>query len=165
MEQFSTTPGAPVFFAGTYNGHPAVVAAALATVRKLQTEPVHEDVFLLGDAIRKGLTEVFAELGVPAVPTGYGSVFLTYFMPGPEPRTYDDLLANDVGLFVGYRRRMVDHGIFELPLNLKRSHVSYAHTDSDVDALLEATRTTVRDTMRAGAGADVLRSSTMGGVG
>lgn len=165
MEQFSTTPGAPVFFAGTYNGHPAVVAAALATVRKLQTEPVHEHVFRLGDAIRKGLAEVFAELGVPAVPTGYGSVFLTYFMPGPEPRTYDDLLANDVGLFVGYRRRMVDHGIFELPLNLKRSHVSYAHTDSDVDALLEATRTAVRDTMRAGAGADVLRSSTMGGVG
>jgi glutamate-1-semialdehyde 2,1-aminomutase len=26
MDQFSTIPGSPVFFAGTYNGHPAVVA-------------------------------------------------------------------------------------------------------------------------------------------
>jgi len=33
MDNFSTTPGAPVFFAGTYNGHPAVVAAALVACR------------------------------------------------------------------------------------------------------------------------------------
>ena len=163
MEQFSTTPGAPVFFAGTYNGHPAVVAAALATLRKLQAEPVHEHVFRLGDAIRKGLAEVFAELDVPAIPHGYGSVLVTYFMPGPEPKTYADLLANDAALFVGYRRRMIDHGIFEIPLNLKRSHVSYAHTDADVDQLLEATKISVRDTLRAGA-ADISGNSTMGGV-
>lgn len=164
MEQFSTTPGAPVFFAGTYNGHPAVVAAALATLRKLQDEPVHEHVFRLGDAIRKGLAEVFAELDVPAIPHGYGSVFVTYFMAGPEPRTYADLLANDAALFVGYRRRMFDHGIFEIPLNLKRSHVSYAHTDADVDQLLETTRICVRDTLRAGAAEDISRNATMGGV-
>jgi len=140
------------------------VAAALATLRKLQTEPVHDHVFRLGDAIRKGLTEVFAELDVPAIAHGYGSVFVSYFMPGPEPRTYADLLANDAALFIGYRRRMFDHGIFEIPLNLKRSHVSYAHTESDVDALLEATRISVRDTIRAGAAEDTSRNSTMGGV-
>ena len=36
------------------------------------------------------------------------------------------------------------HGIFELPLNLKRSHFSYAHTDEDVDRLLEATEEAVQ---------------------
>jgi glutamate-1-semialdehyde 2,1-aminomutase len=39
-------------------------------------------------------------------------------------------------------------GIFELPLNLKRSHVSYAHTDADVDRLLEATRRALRTVLR-----------------
>ena len=34
-------------------------------------------------------------------------------------------------------------GIFELPLNLKRSHFSYAHTDEDVDRLLEGTEAAV----------------------
>jgi len=34
-------------------------------------------------------------------------------------------------------------GIFELPLNLKRSHISYAHTDDDVDRLLTATEAAV----------------------
>ena len=41
MDLLSTTPGRPAFFAGTFNGHPATSAAALATVDKLQREPVH----------------------------------------------------------------------------------------------------------------------------
>jgi glutamate-1-semialdehyde 2,1-aminomutase len=38
----------------------------------------------------------------------------------------------------------MNHGIFELPLNLKRSHFSWAHTDDDVDRLLEATEEAVQ---------------------
>jgi glutamate-1-semialdehyde 2,1-aminomutase len=146
MDMFSTTPGRPAFFAGTFNGHPPTAAAALATIEKLQREPVHEHVFALGERTRAGLTELYARLGVPAVVSGYGSVFLTYFLEGPV-RSYDDLLANDVDLFVGYRRELMKEGIFELPLNLKRSHFSYAHTDADVDRLLEATETAVTATL------------------
>ncbi|MEU0561873.1 aspartate aminotransferase family protein [Dactylosporangium sp. NPDC006015] len=164
MDLFSTRPGAPAFFAGTYNGHPAMVAAALATLGKLRTEPVHEHVYRLGERIRAGLAEVFADLGVPAVVTGHGSVFVSYFMDGRVPRTYDDLLRNDAGMFIGYRRRMPEHGVFELPLNLKRNHVSYAHTDADVDHLLEATRSAVRDTLAAGGVTELAGTATMGGA-
>jgi glutamate-1-semialdehyde 2,1-aminomutase len=142
MDMFSTTPGRPAFFAGTFNGHPPTAAAALATIEKLQREPVHEHVFALGERTRHGLEELYGRLGIPAVVTGFGSVFLTYFLDGPV-RSYDDLLANDVDLFVGYRRELMKEGIFELPLNLKRSHFSYAHTDADVDRLLEATEVAV----------------------
>jgi glutamate-1-semialdehyde 2,1-aminomutase len=142
MDMFSTTPGRPAFFAGTFNGHPPTVAAALATIDKLQREPVHEHVFSLGERTRRGLEELYARLQVPAVVSGYGSVFLTYFLEGPV-RSYEDLLANDVDLFVGYRRELMKEGIFELPLNLKRSHFSYAHTDADVDRLLEPTEVAV----------------------
>jgi glutamate-1-semialdehyde 2,1-aminomutase len=142
MEMFSTTPGRPAFFAGTFNGHPPTAAAALATIDKLQREPVHEHVFALGERTRQGLRELYDRRGVEAVVAGFGSVFLTYFLAGPV-RSYDDLLANDVDLFVGYRRELMKHGIFELPLNLKRSHFSYAHTDEDVDRLLEATEAAV----------------------
>jgi glutamate-1-semialdehyde 2,1-aminomutase len=142
MELFSTTPGRPAFFAGTFNGHPPTAAAALATIDKLQREPVHEHVFRLGGRTRAGLSELYARLGVPAVVSGFGSVFVSYFLEGPV-ESYDDLLANDVELFTGYRRELMNHGIFELPLNLKRSHFSYAHTDEDVDRLLEATEAAV----------------------
>jgi glutamate-1-semialdehyde 2,1-aminomutase len=147
MEQFNTTPGRPAFFAGTFNGHPAMTAAALATIKKLESQPVHEHVFRLGERIRSGLREVLPEFDVPAVVSGFGSVFVTYFLDGPVER-YDDLLANDAALFTGYRLAQMEHGVFELPLNLKRSHVSYAHTDADVDRLLEATRQAIRTMLR-----------------
>ena len=67
MELFSTTPGRPAFFAGTFNGHPPTAAAALATIDKLQREPVHEHVFRLGERTRQGLRELYARLGVPVV--------------------------------------------------------------------------------------------------
>src|SRR5262245_58163847 len=143
MEMFSTTPGRPAFFAGTFNGHPPTAAAALATIDKLQREPVHEHVFRLGERTRQGLRELYARLGVPVHVSGFGSVFVTYFLEG-TPVSYDDLLANDVDLFVGYRRELMNHRVFELPLNLKRSHFSYAHTDDDVDRLLEATEEAVK---------------------
>jgi glutamate-1-semialdehyde 2,1-aminomutase len=142
MELFSSTPGRPVLFAGTYNGHPAMAAAALATIDKMQREPVHEHIFGLGDRARTGLRELYQRLGIPVVVTGFGSVFVTYFMDGPAER-YDDLLRNDKDMYVGYRRNLLEHGVFELPMNLKRSHFSYAHKDADVDALLEATESAV----------------------
>jgi glutamate-1-semialdehyde 2,1-aminomutase len=148
MEMFSTTPGRPAFFAGTFNGHPPTAAAALATIEKLQREPVHEHVFALGERTRRGLRELYARLGVPVHVSGFGSVFVTYFLEG-EPKSYDDLLANDVDLFIGYRRELMKHGIFELPLNLKRSHFSYAHSDDDVDRLLEATEAAVTAVLAA----------------
>ena len=142
MDMFSTTPGRPAFFAGTFNGHPGTSAAALATVEKLEREPVHEHVFRLGDRARTELQAMYDRIGVPAVVTGFGSVFVTYFLEGPVV-SYDDLLRNDVEMFVGYRRELMKEGIFELPLNLKRSHISYAHTDEDVDRLVEGTEAAV----------------------
>jgi len=144
MDQFSTTPGHPVFFAGTYNGHPGCVAAATATIDKLANEPVHEHVFALGERARTELADLFRSLGQPARVSGYGSVFVTYFMDGPV-REYADLLANDIELFTSLRLAEMEHGVFELPLNLKRSHFSYAHTDDHVDTLLGATEAAWRE--------------------
>ncbi len=143
MDLFSTTPGRPAQFAGTFNGHPAMVAAALATIEKMEREPVHEHVFKLGEKARTGLRELYDQLDIPVVVSGFGSIFVTYFLQGPV-ESYSDLLANDVDMFVGYRRELMKHGIFELPLNLKRNHISYAHTEEDVDRLLDATETAVR---------------------
>jgi Enolase C-terminal domain-like/Mandelate racemase / muconate lactonizing enzyme, N-terminal domain len=96
----------------------------------------------LGERTRRDLRPLYDRLGVPAVVSGFGSVFVSYFLEGPV-ESYDDLLRNDVDLFVGYRRELMRHGIFELPLNLKRSDFSYAHREEDVDHLLEATEKAV----------------------
>ena len=80
---------------------------------------------------------------MPTVVTGFGSVWVTYFL-GPPTDTYDDLLRNDAEMYVGYRLEQIKQGIFELPLNLKRNHFSYAHTQKHVDELIAATERSVR---------------------
>ena len=141
MDLFSTTPGQPAFFAGTYNGHPATTAAALATIEKLEREPVHEHVFRLGERARTGLTDSTSARR-PRRRLGL-RLGLRHLLPRRPLVSYDDLLRNDVDLFVGYRRELMKEGIFELPLNLKRSHFSYAHNDDDVDRLLAGTEAAV----------------------
>lgn len=148
MEEFATVAGKRAFFAGTFNGHPAMAAAAIATIDKLRDHPVHEHVFALGDRARDGLRSVMADLGLTTHVTGFGSIFVTYFMDGPA-RNYDDLLRNDVELFTDYRLRQIDLGVLEVPLNLKRSNMSYAHTTADVDRLLETTHQALSDSLAA----------------
>ncbi|MGQ0550711.1 MAG: aspartate aminotransferase family protein [Armatimonadota bacterium] len=137
MAEFNTRPGGPVFFAGTYNGHAVGVAAALATIDVMEREPVHAHVFGLGDRMRRGLHDIHQRLGIPATVAGFGSIFLTYFMEGPV-ENYTDLMRNDVARFLDYRRRLMSRGVFKIPMNLKRAHISYAHTNADIDTTLQA---------------------------
>jgi glutamate-1-semialdehyde 2,1-aminomutase len=68
-------------------------------------------------------------------------------MEGPI-ESYSDLLRNDAGLFVEYRRRLLDHGIFQMPANLKRCHLSFAHTQEHIDRLLEASEEVLKGIVR-----------------
>lgn len=137
MDEFNTHPDGRVFFAGTFNGHPLACSAALATIEVMESRSVHKHTFRLGAKMRSGLNDMCSRLGVRATVAGYGSVFLTYFMD-PPINTYRDLLRNDQALFVEYRKRLLGQGIFKLPLNLKRNHISFSHTDHDVETTLSA---------------------------
>ena len=90
-----------MFFAGTYNGYPACVAAALATIDKVVRSRCTST--SSGSARRRGGLRRSLLVGdQPAEVSGYGSVFVTYFLDHPV-RDYDDLLDNDVELFTGER--------------------------------------------------------------
>jgi len=93
--------------------------------------------------MRKGLEAIVKSLGITATVVGFGSVFVTYFMEG-SIRTYRDLLRNDQKLFVELRRKLLELGILELPLNLKRNHISFSHTDEQIDKTLEATESLLK---------------------
>lgn len=128
--------GGGVFIAGTYNAHPVNVAAALATVEILERPGTYDHLFNLGERMRQGLREISTRLGIETTVLGYGSVFLLLFMDGAVVN-YDDLLRNDAARFIRYRRAMIERGIYELPVNLKRNHISLAHTTADIDRTLE----------------------------
>jgi glutamate-1-semialdehyde 2,1-aminomutase len=137
-------PGGDVFFAGTFNSHPVGVAAALATVEILERPGAYEHLFGLGERVRRGMREITERLGVEATVAGFGSVWVTYFM-APPVENYTDLLRNDAQSFVTYRRKMIERGIYKLPVNLKRNHISLAHTEADIDQTLEAAEAALKE--------------------
>jgi len=144
MERFNTRPGGDVWFAGTYNGHAVGTSASLATIALLEDEPVHEHISRLGDRMRDGLRDIHNRLGIKAVVAGIGSVWTTYFMDF-MPQNYTDLQYNDADLYVRYRRKLLEKGIFKMPMNLKRNHISYSHTDSMIDFTLEASEAVLKE--------------------
>lgn len=149
MQRFNTRPGGDVYFAGTFNGHASCLAASLATIGILETGKVHEHIFRLGERMRSGLRDIVARAGIPATVAGFGSVYVVYFMEDNPINDYRDLLRNDAALFVGYRRELMKRGVFELPMNLKRNHISYSHTDADIDRTLQAAEESLRAALEA----------------
>lgn len=144
MDRFNTHPEGDVFFAGTYNGHAWACAAALATIEVMETQGVHDHLFRMGEKMRRGLAEILQRLKLRATVAGFGSIFLIYFLEGPV-ESYADLLRCDQQMFVRYRRKLIERGIFELPLNLKRNHVSFSHTEQHIEKTLQAAEEALRE--------------------
>jgi len=145
MDNFSSAGGG-VMLAGTFNGGPVSMAAAIATMTVASDPEVamHEHTGRLGERMREGLRGITFELGIAAHVTGLGSVFTCYFMER-EPKGYLDLLDNnDVG-YAMFHRRMTDRGFVMYPMTLKRNHISLAHTDSDIDRTLDAAHDVLKD--------------------
>jgi glutamate-1-semialdehyde 2,1-aminomutase len=134
LDEFGTA-GGPVFFAGTFNGHPAAMAATIATLEVLAEGDVLDQMFARGERVRRELQQLARGHGLTATAAGFGSVFVLYFL-GRAPTSFDDLLENDASAYVAFHRGLIDRGHFLFPMNLKRSNVSAAHSDSDIDRLL-----------------------------
>ncbi len=150
MSRFSSA-GGDVLLAGTFNGNPASMAAAITTLSLISDPTVgfHDHVYRLGDRMRAGLTEITARHSIPSIVTGIGSVFVTYFMDGPV-RGYRDLLRNNDTAYAMFHRRMTDAGFVMYPMTLKRNHISGAHTDDDIDRTLETADRVLGDMAREG---------------
>lgn len=142
MQRFATA-GGDVFFAGTFNAHPLAMAAVCATIEELEGGEVYPKIIRLGDALRQGLKEILERAGIPAFVTGFGSVFVIYFME-PPVESYGDLLRNDSRRDLAFRWGMVDRGAFVHPMCLKRSHISAAHSEEDIARTLQAAEDALR---------------------
>lgn len=147
MEHFSNTPGGTAYMGGTYNGHPALAAAGVATLDKLASEPVYEHINRLGDMVRSGLTDVFSALDVPVNVQRQGSIYFPFLLSG-DVHDYRDSLRHDGDLLVRYRVHLLeDSDILETPTNFRSGKLTYAHTPADVEHLLSATARAVKTSL------------------
>ncbi len=127
------------FVAGTYNGHPVGLSAAIATIKILKsaTPDVYEHVGRLAALMEHGLREIFDRRGILAVVSRVNSAFSFYFMDH-VPRDWHDLASHhDFDADLRLRRALVDRGVYAVPVPTKQWSISAAHTELDIKFTLE----------------------------
>jgi glutamate-1-semialdehyde 2,1-aminomutase len=135
------SPAGAAFFSGTFNGNVMCATAALATIRQLEEDAVHEHTFRLGDMLRDGINEQIETYGADAHCAGIGSVWCLYFSAQPMhdyrsvARNLNDQLKKQARL----RETLLDENIFIYPRWVNRSYISAAHTEENIEHTLRAT--------------------------
>ena len=133
-------PAKRPFVAGTYNGHPISVAAAIATIERLLegNGEIYRRLDHLGAKIQAGIESILRSHGITGVVARQGSAFCIYFMDH-EPRDWHDLAKHhDFARDLGMRRRLVEKGIYFFPVETKQCSISAAHTEEDIALTLQA---------------------------
>ena len=130
-----------VMVAGTYNGHPLVVAAAIATLGKLRNREaeIYGKLDTLGQQMESGLEQIFHSRNYPTTVVRQGSAFVVYFMDHAPVNWRDIAIHNNAAYDVGYRKSLIENGVFHFPVTSKQGSISFAHSEADIDQTLVIT--------------------------
>jgi len=125
--------------AGTYNGHPVAIAAALATVTLLKEHGVeiYGRLEKLGQLAEQGVLDILSAKGIVGVVARLGSAFSFYFMDHRPNDFHDLLLHHDFVRDVELRRKLIQEGIYFVPVATKQCSISAAHSEQDIERMIE----------------------------
>lgn len=135
-----------IFQSGTFTENPLSVAAGLATLDVLETEDALERADRAGEALRRGLREVFRSHGVTAAVTGVGSILQIHVGVG-EVRDRRDVLSGDLAGTTAVLLGCVAEGVLWPPGH--PAVTSAAHDGGHVERVLETVDTVLRRDPRA----------------
>ena len=132
-------PARRPFVAGTYNGHPVAVAAAIETVRYLTAnkDTLYPRMEAMGAAMEAGIMDIFGRRGITACVARQGSAFSFYLMEKPPSDLHDIIQGHDFARDLALRRALIQRGVFFVPIATKQCSLSAAHSDADVNFTLE----------------------------
>jgi glutamate-1-semialdehyde 2,1-aminomutase len=139
-----------IFFSFTFGGETLSLAAARATLRKLQREPVIDTLARRGEALKQGLVAVVEQRGLSDVfgVTGHPA---WSFLSITEPTGTS---VFEIRTFI--QQEMIQRGF----LVLGTHNMSFAHSEQDVNALIAAYDeifATLEPAVRAGRVRELLR--------
>ena len=119
-----------VFFSGTFGGETLSLAAAKATINKMQREPVIDRLWEVGGRLQSAYNQISADLGLAAVTS----------CEGLAPHTITPFLDASGAPSLALRSLLQQELAFRGILFLVGFNVCYAHSDTDVDITVAALR-------------------------
>lgn len=128
-----------VLLAGTYNAHPVPTAAAITTMKLLLANDgeLYQELERKGARIENALYGLERDLPEPMVLSRVGSAFCCYFMTHVPVDWHDILEHHDFNRDTALRMDMIANGVYAFPLAVKQLSLSTAHTDDDVQQVID----------------------------
>jgi glutamate-1-semialdehyde 2,1-aminomutase len=123
-----------VFHGGTFNGHPTVLAAGMATLDVLEEPRTYPYLNKISDRLRNGFNDLFGRMGYEAEAIGPGSTFNIVFTKG-KISDYRDVMKCD-----SKTRQKLDFGLMARGMHLHPDKPFYTcteHSEKDVDRTLK----------------------------
>jgi glutamate-1-semialdehyde 2,1-aminomutase len=122
-----------LFHSGTYNGHPLILKAGLATIEVLEQEMDH--IIDRTNQLREGLEQCFSSKGIEMQTVGLGTVF-NILLTDHKIEKYRDIQTANMDLRKKIDYALLKEGIYNKPTN--RYSMSIAHDNQIIDYTLDA---------------------------
>ncbi len=132
-------PEGPVYQAGTLSGNPLAMRAGLETLRLLRQPGFFEALEQKAAVLEQGIQENLRKLGVPFYTTRVGSMGCLFFTD-QKVVDYESALTANTQLYARYFQGMLQKGIYLAPSQFEAYFLSAAHTESDLEATIQANR-------------------------
>ena len=133
------SPLGPVYQAGTMSGNPIVMAAGLATLKKLKNHlEWYDHIEEMGLKLENGVKEIADKYNIPVVINRVGGMFTIFFTKNKEVKTYDDVKTCNVEMFNRYFETMINNGINIAPSQFEAVFLSVKHEEEHINKFLEA---------------------------
>jgi glutamate-1-semialdehyde 2,1-aminomutase len=130
-------PLGDVYQAGTLSGNPVSVAAGLAVLRSLQSNPPYADLDTHARRLVEAISDIARAAGLKLQVPRCGSVFSLFFCERP-PRHFVEVLATDANAYVRLFHRLLDAGVYLPPSPFEVSFLSTVHDDGVIEATVRA---------------------------
>lgn len=133
-------PNGPVYQAGTLSGNPLAMAAGLTMLKILRNNPsIYDELERKAAKLENGLRNNLNKSGVPGVINRVGSMMTMFFTNEKEVTTFDQAMKADTARYAAFFKQSLESGIYQAPSQFECLFVSDAHTDADIEAVIEAT--------------------------
>lgn len=136
-------PAGPVFQAGTLSGNPVAMAAGIATLTELKTNPPYERLDAQSARIGTELLTAARVAGVPVQFNRVGSMWTLFFTDTPVT-DLDTAKTSDVPRFGRFFWEMMDRGVYLPCSQFEAAFTCGAMTDEHIDQTIQAATESLR---------------------
>ncbi len=130
-------PLGPVYQAGTLSGNPIATACGLATLNEIRKTGFYEELNRKTKKLIDGLRAAAHAEGIDLSADCEGGM-MGFFLLDSLPSNYQEVMKSDTQRFNQLFHGLLDRHVYIAPALYEAGFVSAAHTDSDIDATIEA---------------------------